>query len=520
MGFFKRKEAQPGLISTPGKPTFLNPEMEPPLGRPWSVALSAIEWTVVEHIQPVVSEHQDNFDSLQLLEPTLAASRNGLGFAGALLTNTGNYVSPPWINVRCGQLRSNDVVLAGFPTHRIFDNPGTLDLGVRDGRNLFQWGSGAPKGLTSTHSSLYFGNCSDEIGYLELGPVAGDVIDTDTTKGSPYAFALEYTDNHSVVLCSIDRQTHERTYSLELGGAFGNETVQISQDSDWVLVQFSNKLIIGNPSTGQFIDIEVPSLDAACWWPRRSVSSIAITQWQPDSVVLSCFDLATNKTEIIGTVSDGQPGRPHVNRLRMHPTLNCALAGSRHGTNEEHRYKHGTKVRVGLLNLDTLRIDALTDAFMDSTNSFERDHSKWDWTTDPAPSQMIVAPELLASTFHVQPRPGVIPSQRAASASRDAIIMAGQAFVDHLDNPHLLRTEVLRFVEAGMTHGFDTEVREWLEILVNGNHRTVGDSSRLFGDDRQHWPAPARALAAFSSSLDLVLAGRADEIHWGAERTR
>lgn len=153
---------------------------------------------------------------------------------------------------------------------------------------------------------------------------------------------------------------------------------------------------------------------------------VAITQRYATTLVLSCLDLATNTTEIIGPITDGQGGVSGVRRLRMHPTRNCALAGTRHGTTEEYRQQNGTEVRVGVLDLDSLSIEPLVGAFMSSATEFERDHSKSDWTTDPAPSLISVAPELLAQAVEVQLNTKITPSERTASAIRRGLIMSGQ----------------------------------------------------------------------------------------------
>ena len=77
----------------------------------------------------------------------------------------------------------------------------------------------------------------------------------------------------------------------------------------------------------------------------------------------------------------------------------------------------------------------------------------------------------------------------------------------------------MRYTEAGIAHGMDPEVRDWLEILSNGNHDTIANAIASFGDDQRTWPASAGALAAFSASFDLIiLAGRGEEVNWNTDR--
>jgi hypothetical protein len=492
-----------------------NSEVGPSTARLWKASLVDEQFTVVEAIRANVPDELDTFATLNEADSQLAILRNGLGFGGALVSDRGTYLSPPWVNVTAGGVRRNGVwTVAGYPSHSWLGLPGALDLGAVDGRNMFQWGGQAPPGLVQPHSNLYVGNLN--VGYLELIAIAGRVISLDRGR-SKYVLALEQWDDLVLRLATVDTESSRRVYGFEVPHLIGNESVQYGADPSNALLCLRDEMLVVRPLDGIAIRLPAPGLLAASWWPSRGANTVAFVQLESNTAVLKAIDLATNSYEVVGPISDGEEGWASVTRLRIHPERDIALAGSRNGTTPEYREKHGTRVRAGILDMNTRTVQPNFDPFS-GPDYFERSHSDWEWIDSPPSSASQLSDELMSSATRFQPTMDLPSSATAAKECHDLTIYATKAFVDHTDDPHRLRTEVLRYFEGVQRFGPDKGISDWLSMLSSRNAGALEDATRIFGGDRGKWPSNLRALANFASDLDSLLANQPGSIDWQASR--
>ena len=329
--------------------------------------------------------------------------------------------------------------------------------------------------------------------------------------------AIDVTETHFI---TVEYDHAEREYHLAMVAPSGERryfaaagsTVEVSPDHRWVLTADNRSTRIVRIADGLTIEIPVTGILTSSWWPARSASTICMLQRADGGEQFIAFDLEHN------VVLHGPPLKqpferseygPYFNDLRVHPSQNRALLGARAAS--------GNQVSVSMVDLTTGALTVLRPRHFDAdTQRYLVVDSCWRWIDRPALRTVSVHPDLVANAAYPDYAP---PSGKNAAVAKDAhdlTIMLTKAILDHMDDAHRLRPEVLRSYEAHRSFADvpASGLTEWLDMLVVRNRETLAQMP----SDRREWDRSIHAFAAFVNGLELVHNDRASEINWQRDR--
>jgi hypothetical protein len=318
-------------------------------------------------------------------------------------------------------------------------------------------------------------------------------------------------EERSYHLAQINSRSGERRYFAQCQVAFLD--LQLSPDESWLLLTGSNDVItLMSVADGSRIDFPVPGVISASWWPGSSASTVGLLRNHQDGEAIWSFDLEQNQLTRVSTLE--QPFQrvehgPFFNDLRIHPTEHRALIGARE--------VGGNQVSLSSLDLTSGKLTVLREPHLDADRRFGRVNRSWRWVSPPSNHPVVVHPDLLSMLRSEEYAPPNPKRESVAKDAHDLTILLTKALVDHTDDIHRLRAEMLRSFEAHLRFGAPPSdgLVEWIDELSALNHRMT---ATLKGDDMSSWPDGAPALAAFSRSLDLIRTSRFSEVNWDADR--
>lgn len=486
------------LFSRPTQPGYA-----PSPGRPWSCDVSTAEFTWVESLRPVEPLISD-YGTLVDVTPRLGQVRGGMAFGGMILTDTGVVISPPWANVdEAVVARSGDIIATGVPANTFLDLPEVFDLGQKTGANTNQWNGHAPQGLVSPDQNLYFGSSREH--YFEMTKIALPVQAIDAAGDVCVSVEYEHADR-SYHIAQIAPNGERRYFAI------GGSTIQVSPDLQWVLTRDNQSTLIVSIVDGTTIEVPVPAVLSASWWPARSASTICLLQGTEQGEQFVAFDLEHNAL-LRGPLLNhpfarGEYG-PYFNDLRVHPSENRALIGA--------RAESGNQVSVSTVDLTTGSLTVLRPRHFDPVSEqYLIVDSSWRWIDRPANRPVVLHPDLAATAL----RPDYAPPSRTNSAvakdTHDLTITLTKAILDHMADAHRLRPELLRSYEAHRSYADAPSegLTEWLAMLIERNRETLAGMPT----DRGEWDKSIHAFAALANGLELVHRGQASQINWQQDR--
>jgi hypothetical protein len=95
----------------------------------------------VETLRPLLPAGPGLFETTRKVGEELIAG-GGYAFGGVVRDESGGVLTPSWLDARdyVDLDSSGGVAVAGSLSHTMFGRPAALDLGARDGSNVFGWG--------------------------------------------------------------------------------------------------------------------------------------------------------------------------------------------------------------------------------------------------------------------------------------------------------------------------------------------------------------------------------------------
>lgn len=486
------------IFSRPARPAYA-----PSPGRPWSCDVSRAEFVFVESLRPVEPLISD-YDALVAETPRLAALRGGAAFGGMVLADDGSVIGPPWVDVdEAVVTRSGNVVATGIPANVCLELPEVFDLGQITGANASRWEGRAAQGLVFPDRNLYFGGSADQ--YFEMTRIALPVSAVDFAGG---------------VCVVVEYDTADRTYHLAQVAPNGDRryiahagsTIELSPDLRWVLTRDNRATQIIDVGDGRTIDLPVPGIMSASWWPARSASTICILQATDQGERFVAFDLERNELvegPALGHGFERHEYGPYFDDLRVHPSEHRALLGA--------RAESGNQVSVSTVDLISGALTVHRPRHFDpGTEQYLVVDRCWRWIDRPERAAVSIHPDLAALAVRPDYAPPSGKRSSVGADTHDLTIMLTKAIVDHMDDVHRLRPELLRSYEAHRAHAEPPSegLTEWLQMLIDRNRDTLAQMP----PDRADWDRTVHAFAAFANGLELVHRDESHRIDWGQDR--
>lgn len=503
------------LIQAPLEPYTPRP------GRPWTPQVLGVSFTYVERVRVNAPDDIDTFEGLMRFVEMLGTARHGLAYGGMMYADSSTVpISPTWAALKAGALHeAGSAVAAGWPSHRVLDLPEVLDVGAVDGRNSFLWTE--PRGLSMPNSNVYVGNVEEQ--YFEPTRIAGSVhsIAMDST-GSRAAVVESWGGSDECRVAVVDLSSGSRTYLWKPDEDLSGASLQFSPGDQWLLVSSWRGLYLLAVDGSWLINVPFAGFDSASWWSARSVSTLAVIFNTEAGPHLAAFDLSTGLRQDLGPIVGSDPSMPADRRyyadLKVHPSRSVALVGAREGPSAAHQEKHGSCWRVAELDLDSRRVRVLRAPFFDDNSWFERDHSSWQWVEAHRGGQVSIIDSLMQQGHRPTPADPPAISSYVSDDAGDLTIFTAKALVDHMDDVHCLRAEVLRAFEANQRFGGRPTIAEWLSEFAARNKHMLRQVVAECGQDPNGWPRFAHGIQAFDAALDCLLAGEFDLVQWAEHR--
>ena len=312
-----------------------------------------------------------------------------------------------------------------------------------------------------------------------------------------------------------------RRYIYAIDNFTGYESVQFSQAEDWILVSSYIESILIEVETSTVVQLPIGSALSAGWWPNHGAASLAVLHHDDGGMKLACFDCSTGKMSLVGPINSPQSDltvdRQLYTDIVVHPVKNLALVGAREGPSCSYQEEHGSRARVAQLDLDTRELVPMHDPFVGDGDSFERCHSSWRWVSSKPLSNFAMSDELI-SMAECKPCSEPTDTEYVGQDADGLLILAVNRLIDAMSDVQTLRPDVLRAFEGSVRYSDRQDLVEWVQGLSREVSEVVDSLKAEYGSNESGWPRAGSGLAAFSRGLDLILAGRPDEVDWAAGR--
>lgn len=338
------------------------------------------EFLFVEHVRHnPPGDSYDTWDRINDLGGQLRAAR-GSGFEHCVRDADDRRLDPDWLSTRSMAVHPSATVLsASHLNHAALSCPPALDLGAIDMRNLHTFrDADRPQGMVSPHHSLYRGSVVDDV--HEPRRMIANALSVDLHSSGVGAVVESWGGQlGAVALVETDGRYRHLTF---LEGMSGGETVQLSPDGAWVLVDGGgSRAWLVEVATGNWMPSPVEN---AGWWPGRDSCLLTFQNSRPTTPVV--FDLSRNRVvEELAPVRFARASGVDFLDRGWHPRV--AADGQRMlfltaaGIPADHQREHGSGSRSALVDLASGHCDLVTDIFV-YDSELERDHTEVRWLDD------------------------------------------------------------------------------------------------------------------------------------------
>jgi hypothetical protein len=468
-----------------------------------------------EAIRPLSGD--DEYADARALEAALK-SATGRGLQHYLLDGDGNAVTTEQYNVKSAWIDPATGVIAAAAglSHVAFGLPGALDLGLRDGRNMFSWSDLEPDAMASEFAQPHIGNIATrrlEAG-IWTGQVGGITLSPDASR-SAYVAWHAHVDGETrpmgyVFEDDLDAGTHRLVCVFE--GYSGSARIAYSGDGDWLLVSESRPVLI-RCSDGAHT--RLPHGMGSAWAPSygpNHLLSITGDDQADDGpgLGLRVLDLSTGEAADLGPLETVDGRRYlYVSDVDPHPQGGRALVTSPWGFTEPWEQGHGSRARVQVLDLEARRLTPITSPTVPGMDHLERDQRMPSWVADRRTGGTVALSDQLES--ELEPSLAISPTTEFVI---DLARLQLQRCVEDLEpgrpthSPAKVRVEVVRSLRAilaadpALGSSFVDQIREFvgpmsMQAILSGQ-----------GD------ADSRGMTGLGIGLQLLQEHRFDEYDW------
>ena len=213
---------------------------------------------------------------------------------------------------------------------------------------------------------------------------------------------IYYAGRGFISLCDANTGHRELVTSLE--DMAGYERPIFSPDGEWMLIEGYRGTRIVRCSDGATLSI--PELTGGtCWYELEHrlgllcIGAGSGDQLLPERIVF--MDLETVTPRHVGDVIASDPLLPPGRRRLSHPTSGPdgrILVGSSFGPSSEYQKAHGSRNRVAILDMNTLRLTHFVKPFADEGGVIEREHKMWSWNSPFVSTQTLRISDSLLNT--------------------------------------------------------------------------------------------------------------------------
>jgi hypothetical protein len=282
-----------------------------------------------------------------------------------------------------------------------------------------QWKGNAPQGLVFPDQNVFIGSSTEQ--YFEMTKIALPVRTIDAAGDLCITVEYEHSDG-SYHLAQVAPNGERRYFAI------AGSSVEVSPDLQWVLTRDNRSTRIIRIVDGTTIDVPVPAVLSASWWPARSASTICMLQGTEQGEQFVAFDLEHNailRGPLLSHPFARSEYGPYFDDLRVHPSENRALIGA--------RAESGNQVSVSTVDMTTGSLTVLRPRHFDpGTEQYLIVDSSWRWIDRPANRPVTVHPDLTATALRPAYAPPSGENSAVAKDTHDLTIMLTKAILDHM----------------------------------------------------------------------------------------
>ncbi|AIY03015.1 hypothetical protein ART_3416 [Arthrobacter sp. PAMC 25486] len=458
------------------------------------------EFSFVERVRESYPEDSSAFDSINRAAQTLREER-GACLSHSWRNDRGFPLSPSRITVTSAShdSKTGRIVAAGHPAHEMWDLPPALDLGAIDGRNLSatdEWPSG---GLLWPANRLYIG--SSKTNMLVPFDCDANVISVDLDSKTSAIATFEQVDGRSGSI-SIRGNDGRRRFLTGMETLVGNEVLRFSGDGEWLLLTQGLASTLVETATGRWLAL---AFGNAAWWPGEDSCLLTIVNENGASVP-RLFSLETNEwIHTFPAIELDTPLLPDYSKLWMpvvSPDSAEVLLETTAGVTPEFQHQHGTGSRLARVTLADGKGSLVHDAFLDGTQTLERDVQDARWIIDATGRRVRLHPQLHNRLNQPILNAGNITDDRSADTAEQIVVLSLNKAVERTKAGLAIGTLMPDILASLRTMAKAPEVwerqSEWL-VSVHEQVATFVTNGTVAGSNATTWKHFCRAIAAIQS---------------------